>query len=163
VTTRGNNTRIEFRVASPDEADDVLSVLDEAAAWLQEQGITQWPGRFELAWISDAIREGETWLVEVDGRISATVTDPVWGDADGSAAYIHRMAVRRQEPGLGAVILAWVADSRRHGRDAVRLDRVASNDRLRAYYVRAGFLYRGNVAVGTGPATWVSRYEMRVA
>ena len=164
---------IQFRIAGPDHADDVLRVLDEAAAWLREQGITQWPPRFELCWIEDAIRRGETWLVEVDGRISATVTvdwsDPVWSDVGGRAAYLHRMAVRRQEPGLGSVILAWVADyARRHDCDALRLDCVASNDRLRAYYERAGFVCRGDVAVGgapgqrldTGAATWVSRYEM---
>ena len=111
-------------------------------------------------------------LVEVDGAISATVTvdwsDPVWSDVGGNA-YLHRMAVRRQEPGLGAVILAWAQDlARQHGRDALRLDCVASNDRLRAYYETAGFVYRGEVAVGgspgqrldTGPTTRVSRYEM---
>jgi hypothetical protein len=68
-------------------------VLDEAAAWLAGQGISQWPARFELAWVRGAIRRGQTWLVAVDGTISATVTvdwsDPVWGDAGGSAGYLH--------------------------------------------------------------------------
>jgi hypothetical protein len=62
-----------------------------------------------------------------------------------------------------------VADfARRHDCDSLRLDCVASNDRLRAYYERAGFVYRGDAAVSgapgqrldAGPATWVSRYEM---
>jgi hypothetical protein len=47
---------------------------------------------------------------------------------------------------------------------------VASNDRLRAYYETAGFLYRGDVTVGgapgqrldVGPAVEVSRYERRL-
>jgi GNAT superfamily N-acetyltransferase len=173
VTTSRKDTKIEFRVARPDQTDNVLSVLNEAAAWLQERGITQWPARFERSWIDEAVCRGETWLVEVDGTVCATVTvdwsDPVWNDTDGSAAYIHRMAVRRQRPGLGAIILAWVADfARQHGRDTLRLDCVASNGPLRAYYERAGFVYRGDVAVGgapgqrldRGPTTWVSRYEM---
>ena len=58
--------------------------------------------------------------------------------------------------------------ARQHDRDALRLDCVAASDRLRAYYERAGFVYRGDAAVGgapgqrldAGPATWVSRYEM---
>ena len=173
MATRWTNTKIKFRVARPDQVNDVLGVLDEAAAWLEEQGITQWPARFEQSWIEDAIHQGETWLVEADGTIGATVTvdwsDPAWSDVGGSAAYLHRMAVRRQERGLGAVILAWAAEiARQHGRDALRLDCVASNDRLRAYYETAGFDYRGDVAVGgapgqrldTGSATRVSRYEM---
>jgi GNAT superfamily N-acetyltransferase len=148
-------------------------VLNEAAAWLQDQGITQWPARFESSWIEEAILQGETWLVEVEGAIGGTVTvdwsDPVWSDACGDAAYIHRMAVRRRCRGLGSVILAWAAEMvRQHNCVALRLDCVAANDRLRAYYETAGFIYRGDVTVGgapgqrlnTGPVTVVSRYEM---
>ncbi len=152
---------------------DVLSVLDEVAAWLRGQGIAQWPARFEPSWVEGAIRRGETWLVEVDGMISATVTvdwsDRVWSEIGDSAAYLHRMAVRRQAAGLGSVILARAADvARQHGRGALRLDGVASNDRLRAYYEAAGFVHRGDVTVAgapgqrldTGPVTRVSRYEL---
>lgn len=165
--------KIRFLVARTDQVDDVLSVLDEAAARLRGQGITQWPARFEPSWIEGAIRRGETWLVEVDGTIGATVTvdwsDRVWSDVGGSAAYLHRMAVRRQAAGLGAVILAWAARvARQHGRDALRLDCAASNNRLRAYYEAAGFIHRGDATVAgapgqrldTGPVTWVSRYEL---
>lgn len=168
-----NGTAISFRVASPDQTGDVLSVLDEAAAWLQARGIRQWPARFSPSWIDDAIRQGQTWLAESGGTISATVTltwsDPLWNDIGGSAAYLHRMAVRRQASGLGGVILAWAADlARQHGRAALRLDCVASSNRLRAYYQAAGFIHRGDVTVaGTpgqrlekGPTTLVSRYEL---
>jgi GNAT superfamily N-acetyltransferase len=167
------HAKIKFRVATADQADDVLGVLDETAAWLTEQRITQWPARFEPTWIEDAIRRGETWLVDVEGTISATVTvdwsDPVWSDVGGNAAYLHRMAVRRHKSGLGAVILAWAADlAHQHGCDALRLDCVASNSRLRAYYEQAGFAHRGDASVlgapgqrlDSGAATQVSRYEM---
>ena len=53
---------------------DVLSVLDEAAAWLRERGILQWPARFEACWIEDACRRGETWLIEIDDETAGTVT-----------------------------------------------------------------------------------------
>ena len=54
--------------------------------------------------------------------------------------------------------------------DALRLDCVASNDRLRAYYEAAGFIHRGDVTVAgapgqrldQGPVTVVSRYELRL-
>ena len=173
MTNRQNGAGAGFRVAKADQADDVLDTLNEAAAWLHERGVEQWPLRFERSWVEDAIRRGETWLVDVDGRISGTVTvdfsDPVWSDVGGSAAYVHRMAVSRRERGLGGVILAYVEDfARQRGCDALRLDCVASNDRLRGYYEAAGFAYRGDVSVGgapgqrldTGPVTRVSRYEM---
>ena len=164
----------EFQAAAPAQLDDVLSVLNEAAAWLHARGVSQWPERFEPSWVEGAIGRGETWLVSVDGTLSGTVTldwsDPIWSDA-GAAAYLHRMAVRREAAGLGAAILAWAADAaRRHGRTALRLDCVTSNSRLRAYYEAAGFVHRGDVTVAgapgqrldTGPTVLVSRYELRL-
>ena len=163
----------EFQAAAPAQLDDVLSVLNEAAAWLHARGVSQWPERFEPSWVEGAIGRGETWLVSVDGTLSGTVTldwsDPIWSDAGGAAAYLHRMAVRREAAGLGAAILAWAAGAaRRHGQTALRLDCVASNDRLRAYYEAAGFVHRGDVTVAgapgqrldTGPTVLVSRYEL---
>jgi hypothetical protein len=174
MTIRGRDIR--FRAARPDQLAEVLAVLDEVAAWLHERGIAQWPAHFEPSWVMEAISRGETWLVEADGAIGATVTvnwsDSVWADVAGSAAYLHRMAVRRTEAGLGPVILAWAADiARQHDCDALRLDCVASNGQLRAYYAAAGFACRGDVAVGgapgqrleDGPVTVVSRYEMPLA
>jgi GNAT superfamily N-acetyltransferase len=166
---------VEYLVAVPGQVDDVLMVLDEAAAWLQSRGIVQWPPRFEPSWIQGAIRRGETWLVKVGGTISATVTldlsDPVWDGVVGSALYVHRMAVRRRASGLGAAILRWAADgARQHGREAIRLDCVSSNNQLRGYYEAAGFVHRGDVTVAgapgqrldDGPTTVISRYELRL-
>jgi GNAT superfamily N-acetyltransferase len=168
---RGDRAR--FTLAGPGQVADVLMVLDEAAAWLRGRGITQWPPRFEPSWVEGAVGRGETWLVTVDGQVSATVTldlaDPVWDGAGGDALYVHRMAVRRRSAGLGAVILDWAAATARgHGRRALRLDCVASNARLRAYYEAAGFAHRGDVTVGGAPGqrlegghvTVVSRYEL---
>ena len=163
----------EFVMAGPGQLADVLMVLDEAAAWLQERGIEQWPPRFEPSWVEAAITRGETWLVKVGGTVSATVTldlaDPVWDGIAGSALYVHRMAVRRRAAGLGAAVLGWAAcAARERGREALRLDCVAANARLRAYYERSGFAYRGDFSVAgapgqrleEGPVTVVSRYEL---
>lgn len=135
---------VKFLVAAPSRVGDVLAVLDEAAAWLQGRGVEQWPD----------------------------LSDPVWDGVPGAAAlYVHRVAVRRSASGLGAVILRWAADvARQQGRKALRLDCVASNSRLRAYYAAAGFAHRGDATVagapgqrlGDGPVTVVSRYEQRL-
>ena len=163
----------EFVMAGPGQLADVLLVLDEAAAWLQGRGIAQWPPRFEPSWVEEAIGRGETWLVKAGGTVSATVTldlaDPVWDGIAGSALYVHRMAVRRHAAGLGAAVLGWAARvARERGREALRLDCVAANTGLRAYYERAGFAHRGDVSVAgapgqrldEGPVTVVSRYEL---
>lgn len=166
---------VEFLVASPSQVDDVLTILDEAARWLQIRGVSQWPPRFEPSWVAGAIGRGETWLIRLGATICATVTldgaDSVWDRLPGRALYVHRMAVRRRSAGLGAVILAWAAGvARERGLESLRLDCVASNDRLRAYYEAAGFIHRGDATVAgapgqrldEGPVTVVSRYERRL-
>jgi hypothetical protein len=65
---------------------------------------------------------------------------------------VHRIAVRRQAAGLGAVILGWAAAvARERDLEALRLDCVASNGRLRAYYEAAGFAHRGDATVVGAP------------
>ncbi|WP_372346252.1 GNAT family N-acetyltransferase [Streptomyces sp. KL116D] len=172
TTPRWNGDRVAFRQATPAQTDDVLEVLDEAAGWLADRRIAQWPARFEAAWIEEALARGETWLAHTDDGIAGTVTldraDPLWADTPGDAVYVHRMAVRRRAAGLGAVVLDWVQDTAgRDGTPTVRLDCVRANDRLRAYYASHGFAHRGDVPVtgapgqrgAGGPVTWVSRYE----
>ncbi|MEQ4718866.1 GNAT family N-acetyltransferase [Nonomuraea sp. B19D2] len=164
---------VVFQRVGVDRMNEVLSVLDEAAGWLNARGISQWPARFEAAWVEEAICRGETWLVAAGGKVAGTVTmdwsDPLWADLDGSAGYVHRMAVRRWAAGLGGCILDWAADAaRQRGANALRLDCVKSNDRLRAYYEAHGFAHRGDVPVGgapgqrlqEGPVIWVGRYEL---
>jgi hypothetical protein len=168
---------VRFVKAGPGQVPDVLAVLDEAAAWLRDRGVGQWPPRFEPSWVEGAVRRGETWLAVAGGAVRGTVTlddaDPVWDDVPAaSALYVHRMAVRRPAAGLGAVILEWADGvARAQGRAALRLDCVAANGRLRAYYEAAGFAHRGDAAVAgapgqrldEGPVTVVSRYERPLA
>jgi GNAT superfamily N-acetyltransferase len=167
-----NGEQVTFRRVGPGQSGDVLAVLDEAAAWLAERGIRQWPARFRSSWVEAAILRGETWLVVVGDTAAGTITlgwaDASWDDLDGSAGYVHRVAVRRSAAGLGTIILDWARDTtREHGRHVLRLDCVASNHQLRAYYEAAGFVHRGDVSVGGapgqrrdhGPTTLVSRYE----
>ncbi len=162
----------EFVRATSADVAEVLAVLDRAAARLAAAGIRQWPPRFAAEWVTPAVERGETWLVRAGGRTAATVTldwsDPLWSDHEGRAGYVHRMAVDRWAAGTGRAVLAWAADrARTEGAAALRLDCVAANPGLRAYYEAAGFHHRGDVEVGGAPGqrtgggtrTLVSRYE----
>lgn len=179
AVARWNGDALTFRRADAARAEDlrdVLGVLDEAAGWLRTRGVRQWPPYFEAAGVADGVARGETWLVGVGDKIAGTVTldwsDPLWTGVGGEAAYVHRLAVRRSAPGLGALVLDWAAHTaRRHGARALRLDCVRSNARLRAYYEARGFAHRGDVPWGApgrrrdpeAPVNWHSRYELTVA
>ncbi|MFI6152874.1 GNAT family N-acetyltransferase [Kitasatospora sp. NPDC051170] len=167
--------QLTFERVDESRIGEVLEVLDEAAGRLAAQGIRQWPARFERGWVEGSVARGETWLVRVDEKVAATVTvdwtDPHWADLGGTAAYVHKLAVRRWAPGLGAVVLDWaLAAANGRGVEFLRLDCVRSNARLRSYYEARGFVHRGDVQwmdpsgkqPGDGPVHWQSRYERRV-
>ncbi|MFB6893049.1 GNAT family N-acetyltransferase [Kitasatospora sp. NPDC056327] len=174
MTVDWNRDGVAFRRAAGEHTHEVLGVLDEAAAWLGGKGVRQWPARFGAHWVEGAIARGETWLVDVDGEPVGTFTldwaDPMWAELGGTAGYVHRLAVRRRVPGLGAVILDRARETaRERGVDALRLDCVRHNERLRAYYEGRGFVHRGDVPVDgppgerpqdARPQVWLSRYEL---
>jgi GNAT superfamily N-acetyltransferase len=77
-----------------------------------------------------------------------------WGERPneppGRARYLHKLAVRRSHPGLGRELLALAERLACEGGAAcLRLDCVAANPGIRAYYEAVGFQYRGEVS---GPA-----------
>ena len=156
---------MEIRAAHSDDVEVVLDLLVDAAAWLRARGIEQWPERFETDWVMPAIERGETWLAESGGEIVGSLVvqweDAIfWAGYPTDAGYLHRLVVRRHGDGLGARLLRW---AERHtagsGKAFLRLDCVAWNEPLRAYYERAGYEHVGDVTVG--PYTQ-ARYEKRV-
>jgi Acetyltransferase (GNAT) family len=156
---------VEIRPARTDDLNEVLDVLAEAAGWLSARGVEQWPARFESDWVLPAIERGDTWLAERDGEVVGSLVvqweDPIfWAGYPADTGYLHRLAVRRPGTELGAQLLRW---AERHtagkGKSFLRLDCVAWNGRLRAYYEGAGYAHVGDVTVG--PYTQ-ARYEKRV-
>jgi len=84
-----------------------------------------------------------------------------WSDmAEGDAAYVHRLAVRRAFSGQGVstALLAWsVERTRMLGRRFLRLDTEASRAKLRALYENFGFRHHSDRQVGP---YLVARYEI---
>jgi GNAT superfamily N-acetyltransferase len=156
---------VKLRQARPDEVDVVLDVLANAAAWLRSRGVEQWPDRFATDWVMPAIEAGETWLAELDGQIVGSLVvqwdDPLfWAGYPSDAGYLHRLAVRRHGDNLGARLLLWAeGHAVAEGKTYLRLDCVAWNDSLRAYYERAGYEYLGDVTVDEFTQ---ARYQKRV-
>lgn len=152
----------------------MLAVLNDAARRLQERSISQWPDTFEADWVMPDIVSGATWVARRGGVPIATITvgwtDPLWPD-DGLAGYVHRLARSDDAPGVGDLVLRW-ADQRIRARQRrfMRLDCVASNAGLRAFYATRGFVYRGATEVsgppgsrnGEGAKTVLSLHEREV-
>ncbi|GAA4621088.1 GNAT family N-acetyltransferase [Saccharopolyspora hordei] len=134
------------RPAGPGEEEAVLDLLSEAAAWLRDRGIAQWPPRFPVESVQAQIAAGEALLVEREGAPVATVAvaedDEFWGPGAEPAYYVSRLAVARRASGarLGHRIIDWVeAKAAARGWRYVRLATSRDNPDLRRYYEEVGF------------------------
>jgi len=147
---------LEIRVAQTADLDAVLSMLEGAARWMVRQGVEGWtPNSFSRRRIADLIEGGEMYLAVLDGQPVGTFAlqwsdRETWGNVPDDAGYVHGLAIRREFAGLGLGRELLRRAERmvyRAKRAYLRLDCVADNEALNAYYLRAGFGYRGRAVV----------------
>ena len=158
---------VGIRPAARADADSVSEVLLGAAKWLEDMGAPMWKGD-ELQpenTLAD-IGEGLFFVAARDevvlGVVKFQLEDELfWPDLPAAeAAFVHRLAVRREFAGTGvsSSLLAWAeARARSIGRGFLRLDCEAGRPRLRAFYERFGFRHHSDRHVGP---YFVSRYEL---
>jgi GNAT superfamily N-acetyltransferase len=161
---------VHIRQAGIHETEAVSNVLTGAAQWLVERGTPMWKAdELNPERVAGDVADGLFFVAGVSGTIAGTVKfqleDPLfWPDQPkGEAAYVHRLAIRREFAGkqVSSTLLHWAAE-RAHalGRRYLRLDCEATRPRLRAFYERFGFSHHSDRRVGP---YFVSRYELEVA
>ncbi|HJE57345.1 MAG TPA: GNAT family N-acetyltransferase [Nocardiopsis listeri] len=139
---------------------------------MRRSGIDQWaPGKVTPQQVRARIDRGQWWVLWEDflaGAVRVVESDPqVWPEPGPvPARYVHGLMVGHEAAGrrLGEAMLAWV-EGRAAGAGCglVRLDRVAANPGLCAYYERLGYRPRGRTSFPEHLA-WhpVMRYEKPV-
>jgi GNAT superfamily N-acetyltransferase len=155
-----------IRQAMPQDAENVIGVLQEAAQWLEQSGLAMWRDDELLpARITADVAAGLFFLAESEGVVAGVVKFQLedslfWPDVRrGQSAFVHRLAVRRRFAGGGisSALLGWAVErARTLGREYLRLDCEASRVRLRAVYEKFGFRHHSDRQVGP---YFVSRYE----
>jgi ribosomal protein S18 acetylase RimI-like enzyme len=142
-----DNARIWISEATEADHGAIREILGEACRWLADQGIRQWTVPFGEDYIRRKIAGREFHLVNLAGAPVGVFrllwSDfEFWGNAPDNAAYIHTLAVLRKYAGRGVTqrVIAWVAErAKEQGKEYLRLDCMAGNQRLRDYYERLGF------------------------
>ncbi|MGC0271470.1 GNAT family N-acetyltransferase [Pseudactinotalea sp. Z1739] len=153
-------------MATAADAGGIVALRDHLARWQISRGIQQWrPGEVDPAVIADQASGGQ-WFVLRDlsgsgGAAGVIATarvlnaDPhAWGSDlgnDGTAGYLHALMVHRDHAGqgLGAAVLCWFERfTLACGRTLARLDCVAGNAVLRAYYTGHGYHEHGITEFG---------------
>lgn len=145
---------LRFRSAHDADLTAVVRLRDDAARWMLARGVTgQWqPGELGVDHFRRIMETGEVWLAEAAGRIVGAwelwwEDEDAWGPQSSAAGYVHRLMVDHGSvpPGTGRQLLhvaeRRVADA---GRPLVRLDCLAGNTRLKAYYLNAGYRAAGH-------------------
>ncbi|MBL1100381.1 GNAT family N-acetyltransferase [Streptomyces coffeae] len=140
---------LSFRHAEDVDLAAVVRLRDDAARWMLAQGVTgQWtPGELGEDHFRRIAKSGELWLAEAAGRVVGAwelwwEDEDAWGPQPPTAGYVHRLMVDHSSvpPGTGRRLLRaaerCIAEA---GRTLARLDCLAGNERLTAYYLDAGY------------------------
>lgn len=147
---------LSVRAATEADVAALVRLRDGAARWMLARGISgQWlPGELDEDHFRRVMAHGEVWLAQVGGRIAGAwelwwQDEAAWGPQPPVAGYVHRLMVDRgvAAPGTGRLLLT--AAERRVaavGRTRVRLDCLAGNAHLNAYYRDAGYRAVGRKA-----------------
>ncbi|WP_405489274.1 GNAT family N-acetyltransferase [Nocardia sp. NBC_00511] len=151
----------------------------QRTSWLAAHGSDQWtragrglPIELFVRSVARSVRNGETWIAEVDGEPAGTITvndradENLWSPGElADAAIVHFMIVDLRFAGgrVGESLLAHAAYlARTRHRTWVRLDAWTTNYALHDYYRRAGFtLARIAGPEATGPSR--ALFERRTA
>lgn len=147
-----NDSRLEVKLATADEIDQIIALIGELSDWLKTKGISQWSDSFPRAWLEAEIANEELFVHEENGRVVASLAlkkraDEVWDFSNDNAIYLSRLAVCRGKNGrgLGQELVAWAEREVSHrGVPLMRLECDVRNSFLQEYYKRLGYEFQGN-------------------
>ena len=138
-----------IRPATPSDFEALLEIRQDVAVDLLERGIPSNPNGLTRDHLAEWTSAGVLRVAVLDGKVVASVAvwfhDPTdyWPD-EGLATYVRDLMVSpgHRHQGLGSYLLGWAEQfSVGEGRNRVRLDCEAANQRLRRYYQEAGYGY----------------------
>jgi GNAT superfamily N-acetyltransferase len=140
---------MQIRQANPDDASMVANVLACAAAELVQRGAALWTSEeVSEPVVANHVGQGMYYVgFDDDGVIGVfrfQLNDPTfWPEiAEGSSAFLHKMAVHPSRQGHEAaqLLLGYAIElARQHGRRYLRLDCASGRPKLRGIYERFGF------------------------
>ncbi len=160
---------MEMTPAVEADIEPVLNTINAISSWLKNKGIHQWSDAFPRTWIEGEISRGELFVHRDYDEVAASLVlsftaGDMWGQSEGAAIYIHRVAVNRAYTGrqLGRAIIAWAEREAHHkGIPLLRLECDLRNEILQDYYKSLGFQDKGTVH-HAGYNMDFARFEKRI-
>jgi ribosomal protein S18 acetylase RimI-like enzyme len=145
---------LAIRRATDEDVDGIRNLLIDAAQWIHSaHGFWQWRVEsFEREIVEAFVRDHEVFVAtlrnEPVGCFSVHwSTEEIWGEQfHEDAGYVHRLCVsrKRKGEGIGRDLIRYAESYiRARGKSWLRLDCMADNPSLNAYYVGLGFVLKG--------------------
>lgn len=150
-----------MRQATVTDTNRVLRLLTETAKWFKTKGSTQWSDLLkgiDRHHTKEAILRGDVFICmsgeELAGVVMLLQSPSKW-DQDlwqlthkepNDSVYLHRLAINRHYANqqLGGEIVKWCQEHIQfEGKKKLRLDCLAHNHYLNAFYQKADFTYIG--------------------
>ncbi|MCR8656447.1 GNAT family N-acetyltransferase [Paenibacillus endoradicis] len=145
--------------AGPEDMNVIRDLIVKTVSWFESIGSTQWnnlPNEQDDQYLLSAIANGEIIIFRKAGETALAGSvilqqhpsqwdQKLWGEAatsENNAVYLHRFIVNREyaRQGLGFEILSWIDNGIQFtGRDRIRLDCIAHNEKLNNYYKQCGY------------------------
>ncbi|AFS70605.1 GNAT family N-acetyltransferase [Exiguobacterium antarcticum] len=143
-----------IRQATVEDVPQIAVLLKEKAELLKERGSRQWSAYLEAdlpALVQRDLAAGRLFVFEQETALMGSVAllpslewdQTLWDDREG--LYIHRLVVRdaAKGRGVGKQLLRHVMAVATAEEERLRLDCLATNEFLNAYYASFGFTAKG--------------------
>ena len=140
---------MDIHQSTHSEAAELVAVLNDALAHKHSKSDSAWGQHpFNEEEISGAITTKERYTITLNGTVCGTFVlqerDERWPRDDKRALYIHQFAMNESArgQGLGKEVMQWINEQARvRHLDLLRLDYLAENKGLEAYYESHGFRF----------------------
>ena len=156
-----------FRKTKLEEVSDIMKMIDQAKAYMKEQGIDQWQNGYPNAEAFELdIEKGYSYVMEDDGKVIGTMAvifdgeptydkiyEGAWKTGDEPYAAIHRVAVDAECKGqgiAGAMIDEVVKMCREKGVRSIKNDTHRDNKSMQRMQAKNGFEYCGVIYLEDG-------------
>lgn len=156
------------RRATDQDIDGIRCLLIDAAEWIHSaHGFWQWRVEsFERELVEAFVRDHEVFVGTIRNELVGCFSihwtyEEIWGEKfHEDAGYVHRLCVSRNRKGegIGRDLIRYAEGLiRAKGRSLLRLDCMADNPSLNAFYVNIGFVLQGRFDASSWSANLYER------
>lgn len=138
-----------FAVAAEKDSENLLALLQGAAAHLHKKGVRQWTEPFTAGALREDIIKNRVVLLFLDGHLAGSyalkeIAAPLWPQISQKQVgqfYLYRVVISPalQGAGLGKILVEHATKTALEQNKSVFLDCWAGNEALRRFYLSCGF------------------------